>query len=104
MDILGGCVVSNTQYASLVSATTTSFHLISRCLSVLSQSGGLGKLCTFSFFLELVAEVSVLEPGLLPEAEPDMIARVSEWRRFRDLCMWLGVVVLGLFGNAEGLT
>lgn len=62
MDVLGAWVVSRTQYASLVSATTTSFHLITRCLSVRSHRGGLGNLWTFSLAFGFV-DVSVAEEG-----------------------------------------
>jgi len=86
-NLLGGCVVSNTQYASLVSATTTSFHLMSKCLLIRSHSGGLGKLCTFNFCLGFVAVPSEPVPVEFPGAELDMIVLVSGWRRVKDLCM-----------------
>lgn len=50
-DILGGCVVSRTQYASLVSAIIWSRHFICRWRGVFSQRGGRGKECTFSLGL-----------------------------------------------------
>lgn len=86
-NLLGGCVVSNTQYASLVSATTTSFHLMSKCLSVRSHDGGLGKLCTFNLCLGFVAVASEAGAVEFPGAELDIIVFVSDWRRVKDLCM-----------------
>lgn len=65
--ILGGCVVSSTQYASLVSATTSSPHFTTRCLSVRSHNGGLGNLCTFSLAFGFV-DVDIDASGLAPVA------------------------------------
>jgi len=73
---------------------------MSKCLSVRSHSGGLGKLCTFNFCLGLVGAVLGFGPVVFPLAELDMIVRASEWRRVRVLCIrpaddQQGVVVLG---------
>ena len=46
--ILGGCVVSSTQYASFVSAMIWSRHFTWSWRLVFSSSGGRGKLCTLS--------------------------------------------------------
>ena len=52
IDSLGGCVVSKTQYPSLVSAITgPSAHLTRRCREVRSSRGGRGKECTLSLGL-----------------------------------------------------
>jgi len=51
VDILGGWVVSRTQYASLVSAIRRLFHLIWRWRGVFSTRGGRGKLLTLSLSL-----------------------------------------------------
>ena len=60
MDLLGACVVSKTQYASLVSATRTPFHLISRCLGVFSSRGGRGKLKGLSGALGGISPCTIL--------------------------------------------
>ena len=46
--LLGGCVVSNTQYASFVLAIVTPSHLICKCRAVFSNSGGRGKFLGFN--------------------------------------------------------
>ncbi len=50
-NILGGCVVSRTQYASFVSAIVWFLHLIWRWRGIFSQRGGRGKEWTFSLGL-----------------------------------------------------
>lgn len=86
-------MVSSTQKASpgFVSATVASPHLIRRARSVLSHSGGLGKLCTLSFCRNFVA---VVAPALLPiigaepVAESDIVQR-NDRKRIDRGCMQL---------------
>lgn len=55
-NLLGGWCVSSTQYASVVSASTSPLYLICRCLDVRSSSGGRGKDCTFmGVFVDIFA-------------------------------------------------
>ena len=65
-NILGGCVVSRTQYASFVSAIIWFLHLIWRWRGVFSQRGGRGKEWTFSLGLGgMVWGEGALEGGKL---------------------------------------
>lgn len=71
-DLLGGCVVSNAQYAEVVSVTVSFPHLMTSRLAVNSNNGGRGKLCTLSFALAAMIVAADSASGSILNEDEDL--------------------------------